>query len=254
VTSTGRPVVLITGAGTGVGRGMALAFAEAGFAVVVSAHHEETGQRVAAEIAHAGGAGVCVETDVTDPTAIRRAIDTATSTFGRLDAMVHNAVSARSNEPVDLESASMDLFAEHAAVSMRAAYHCALLAWPHLAESGGALLLLQSPAGIQGSERLSLYAVMKGFQRGFVKSLAREWGADGIRVNGLAPLAMTSALEAAFRNDATMEPRLTNMIPAGRFGDPKDDIGPPAVFLCSDAARYITGQTLVVSGGRFTAL
>jgi 3-oxoacyl-[acyl-carrier protein] reductase len=233
---------------------MALAFGEAGWNVAVTAHRGASGQAVADAICRAGGSAVGMETDVTDGAALAAAFVGTAARWGGIDAVVHNAISNRSNEPVALETAPTALWEEHAAVAVRAMYEVARLAHPHLAAVGGSLLVLQSPAGIQGSERLSLYAMAKGFQRGFVKSLAREWGASGIRVNGLAPLAMTDALEQAMRNDPTMHDRLTAVIPAGRFGDPCADIGPCAVWLCGDGARYVTGQTLVVSGGRFTAL
>ena len=92
----------------------------------------------------------------------------------------------------------------------------------------GSFVVLTSVDGIEGDEDLPLYSTVKAAQRGLVKSLAREWGPAGVRVNCLAPL--------------------------GRFGDPITDIGPAAAFLCRDEARYVTGQTLIVSGGRYTAL
>ena len=88
--------------------------------------------------------------------------------------------------------------------------------------------MLTSVEGLEGDEDLPLYSAVRAAQRGLVKSLAREWGPAGVRVNCLAPL--------------------------GRFGDPITDIGPAAAFLCRDEARYVTGQTLIVSGGRYTAL
>jgi 3-oxoacyl-[acyl-carrier protein] reductase len=96
--------------------------------------------------------------------------------------------------------------------------------------------------------------MVKGAQRGFVKALAREWGPLGARVNCLAPLAMTPALERAMAADPTMHARIAPLVPVGRFGDPADDIGPAAAFLVSDESRYVTGQTLLVNGGRYTAL
>lgn len=254
MTDLAGNVAVVTGAGSGVGRGIALALGRAGAAVVVAAHRPESGDLVVAEVEARGGRAVCVPTDVTDEGDLRRAVTAAVSTFGRLDALVHNAVSGRSSQPVDLEHARLDLWEEHASVSIRALLYGSQAAYPHLKEGGGSMLVLTSPAGIQGSAGLAFYAATKGAQRGFVKSLAREWGPDGIRVNGLAPLAVTPALDDAFRRDPAMEPRLRAVIPTGRVGDPEHDIGPAAVFLCSDAARYVTGQTLVVSGGRFTAL
>lgn len=247
-------VAVITGAGSGVGRGMALAFARAGAAVVVAAHHGPAGEAVASEIVSAGGRGLGVACDVTRVADLRVAVAVAVDAFGYVDTFVHNAVSARSSEPVELEDASIELWQEHAAVSIRALLYGSQAVHPQLRDHAGSMLVLTSPAGIQGSDRLSFYAAVKGAQRGFVKSLAREWGPEGIRVNGLAPLAVTPALDDAFRHDPQMEDRLRSVIPSGRLGDPESDIGPAAAFLCSDSARYITGQTLVVSGGRFTAL
>jgi 3-oxoacyl-[acyl-carrier protein] reductase len=155
---------------------------------------------------------------------------------------------------VDLEHATPELWREHADVSLTGSFTIARAAYPHLRDSKGALLLLTSPAGMRGSANLSFYAGVKGAQRGFVKALAREWGPDGIRVNGLAPLAVTPALAAAFEADPTMESRITEKVPMGRVGDPETDLGLPAVFLCGDASRYITGQTVIANGGRDTFL
>ena len=99
-----------------------------------------------------------------------------------------------------------------------------------------------------------LYGVVKGALRGFAKSLAREWAPLGHTVTAVSPLAATEALDQAFINDPTLRDRLTAKVPLGWFGDPLEDIAPPVLFLLSDAARYVTGQTLVVDGGRFMNL
>jgi NAD(P)-dependent dehydrogenase (short-subunit alcohol dehydrogenase family) len=248
-------VVLVTGAAAGVGRGVALAAAAAGATVGLGVRRPEGGQAVADEIAALGGPPASVlRGDVTDPAQVQSSIDDLVAAHGRLDAVVHNATSNRSSEPVDLETAGLDLWEEHASVALTAAHRLAVVAHPHLKATGGAYLLMVSPAGIDASGPLGFYSMVKAGQRGFVKALAREWGPDGIRVNGLAPLAVTPALENRFEVDPSMHGRLRALIPLGWFGDPAADIGPPAVFLCSDAARYVTGQTLVVSGGRFTGL
>jgi NAD(P)-dependent dehydrogenase (short-subunit alcohol dehydrogenase family) len=246
-------IALVTGAGRGVGRGICLALAAAGTSVVVAAHHLPDGEEVAAAIEARGGRAVAVACDVTRRSDVEAAVAAAAG-LGGLDALIHNAVSSRSNEPVQLETAPPELWEEHASVSIGALLSLAQVAHPLLATRRGAVVVLQSPAGIQGSADRSLYAMVKGAQRGFVKSLAREWGPDGIRVNGVAPLAVSPALEAAFDRDPAMERRLASVIPLGWFGDPEADIGPAVAFLCGDDARYVTGQTLVVSGGRFTAL
>lgn len=250
---TGR-TVLVTGAAAGVGRGIALALGAAGASVVVTARREAAAAEVADAITSAGGAAAAEVCDVTSEAAVEAAPAAAVRRFGRLDAVVHNATSRRSSEPVDLEHAPVELWNEHAAVASVASYTIARAAHGYLRETAGSYVLLTSPAGMQGSANLAFYAAAKGAQRGFVKSLAREWGPDGIRVNALAPLAVTPALDNAMRLDPALEGRVTALIPMGRIGDPVADIGPCAVFLCGSASGYVTGQTLVVSGGRMTAL
>ena len=249
--------VLITGSARGIGRGLVAAFASAGWDVAVTARRREDAEVVARALQATGANAIAAGCDVTEPSAVdaavAAAVDAAIDAFGGLDAVVHNAVSERSSQPVDLEHAAPALWDEHASVALRGAWRCARAAFEPLREQEGALLVLTSPAGISGSANLSLYAAVKGGQQAFVRSLAREWGPEGVRVNGLAPLAHTPALDDAFRTDPDLHGRVTASIPLQRVGDPEHDIGPPAVFLCSDAARYITGQTLVVNGGRLTS-
>jgi 3-oxoacyl-[acyl-carrier protein] reductase len=244
--------VLVTGASRGVGRGLALAFARAGWEVVVTARTKADAESVANEVEATGAAAIGLACDVTVPGAVEAAVAEALAAFGGLDAFVHNAAFTASSEPVDLEHARLELWEQHAAVSLRATWRCARAAFEPLRERSGALVVLTSPAGIEGSAERSFYAAVKGGQLAFVRSLAREWAPAGVRVNGLAPLAMTPALERAFQRDPALEDRLNAIVPMGRLGDPEDDIGPAALFLCGEGARYVTGQNLVVSGGRFT--
>jgi 3-oxoacyl-[acyl-carrier protein] reductase len=101
---------------------------------------------------------------------------------------------------------------------------------------------------------LPAYAAVKGAMRGFAKSLAVEWGPLGIGVTVLSPLALTPALENAYKENPELEPRLRKLVPLGRVGDPLTDIAPVITFLVGDASRYVTGQTIIVDGGRFTTL
>jgi len=246
--------ILVTGAGGGVGRGIAVACARAGAAVVIAARRAVTGDRVAREIAAFGGAAQSVECDVTRRRDVESAVGAAVERFGGLDAMVHNATSGRSPEVCELETASAELWEEHCSVSLRGSYYSAQAALPELRARRGRLLLLTSPAGMEGSANLPLYGMVKAAQRAFVKSLAREWGRFGINVNALSPLAATPALVRAFAEDPALEARLSARIPLGRVGDPERDIGAAAVLLLGEGARYVTGQTWVVDGGRFTGL
>jgi len=107
---------------------------------------------------------------------------------------------------------------------------------------------------MEGSASLPVYAMVKAAQRTLAKGLAAEWGADGIRVNCIAPVALTPAMERAYGENPVLHERLLERTPLGRIGDPLDDVGPVAVFLASEMARFITGQTLCVDGGGFLGL
>jgi 3-oxoacyl-[acyl-carrier protein] reductase len=248
-------VALVTGAGQGVGRGIALALAAAGAAVVVAARRAETGEPVAAEVRGRGVDGVCIETDVSRRSDVEAAVAAAVERLGRLDIVVHNAFSGRASTPHRLADVDVELWDEFSRTAMWASLFCAQAALPHLAGTGrGRLLLLTSPAGIEGSAAVPLYSAVKGAQRAFAKSLAREWGPLGITVNCIAPLAVSPALERALVENPALRPRLEARTPLGRLGDPELDIGSVAVFLAGDGGGYVTGQTIVCNGGSFTGL
>lgn len=245
---------IVTGAGQGVGRGIALALAEAGYAVVVAARRAETGEPVAAEVRARGVPGLCLETDVTDPAAVQATVERTVDELGGLDVVVHNALRAPS--PHRMESVGLDEWDELSRTAVWGSFFCARSAHPHLktSEEGGRLVLVTSPAGVEASAGLPLYGPVKAAQRAMIKSLAREWGPDAITVNGIAPVAVTPALEKAFAENPDLRPRIEARTPLRRLGDPELDIGGVVVFLSSRAAGYVTGQTIVCDGGSFTGL
>jgi 3-oxoacyl-[acyl-carrier protein] reductase len=242
-------VVIVTGASGGVGRGIAIACGESGWKVWIAARREAQGRAVASEIDAAGGHGRFVPCDVADRGSVDAAVATAVERDGRLDGFVHNATSGLSPTPVPLGEVPVADLRDHVAVSVRGSYLGARAAYPHLVESGGSLLLLTSEAGFEGKERLSAYASVKAAQRGMVRALAREWGPRGVRVNAIAPLAGSPALDAAMAKDPAIAPRIFGRNPLGRVGDAVEDIGSTARFLLSDEARYVTGHTIPVDGG-----
>jgi len=242
-------VALVTGASGGVGRGIALACAAASWRVWIAARRAQEGEAVAREVDSAGGAGRFVACDVADGDSVARAIAAVLARDGRLDALAHNATSALSPKPTSLRDVSLAEVQDHVAVSLRGAYSLARAAHAPLRDSRGAYLLLTSEAGFEGKARLPVYAAVKAAQRGFARALAREWGAHGIRVNCLAPLAASPALERAFALDPAMQTRVLGRLPLGALGDPLADVGAAARFLLSDDARYVTGHTLMADGG-----
>jgi 3-oxoacyl-[acyl-carrier protein] reductase len=252
VRSLDDRTVLVTGGCSGVGRGLSSALASSGANVVVACR--DGGSAAVAELQEGGGSAIGVVCDVTRRNDVAAAVGAAVERFGALHAVVHNATSDRSGEPTVLETVSAEVFDDHIGVALDGARWCALEAFPHLVATSGSLLVLTSPAGIEGNATIPLYGAVKAAQRGLVKSLAREWGPHGVTVNCLAPLAMTPAMERAFASTPGLEERVHRRVPLGWLGDPADDIGPAAVFLVSGAARYVTGQTLAVNGGSFTSL
>jgi 3-oxoacyl-[acyl-carrier protein] reductase len=240
---------VVTGAGSGLGRGIALACAAEGMHVIVASPRDNGAATVAAIEEH-GGSATWVPCDVT----VRADVEAAVAAAPELHAFVHNAASRRSSESARLEDVDDACWDDHARVSLRGAYYAAQTAFPKLHATHGCFVLLTSAAGIEASPTRPVYSVVKGALRGLGKSLAREWGPAGVRVAMVSPLARTDALVEAMRVDPTLEARLTSRIPLQRFGDPTDDVGRVVAFLCSESAGYITGQTVVVDGGRFMGL
>jgi NAD(P)-dependent dehydrogenase (short-subunit alcohol dehydrogenase family) len=249
---TGR-VVLVTGGGDGLGRGLCLSAAAHGATVVVAAPGDNAATTVA-QIVERGGIASWQRCDVTNREQIAACIAATVSAYGGLHAVVHNATSRHSSRPTRLEDVTSEEWDDHVAVSLRGAYLLAHHAFAHLRASRGRLVLMTSPAGMEGSTTLPAYGAVKGALRGFAKSLALEWGPHQISVACVSPLATGPALTRAYEQNPELEARLTNHVPVGRVGDPERDIGPVVSFLIGPDAGYLTGQTLVVDGGRFTTL
>ncbi len=245
----GVPVIIVTGASGGVGRGIALACAKVGWTVWIAARREQEGSAVVKEIDQLGGQGRFVFCDSGDQASVQNAVDEVIAQDGGLHGVVHNATSGLSPQPTVLSEISMDDLQNHVAVSLRGSYLLAKAAYQHLCKTQGSLVLLTSEAGFEGKARLPAYAAVKAGQRGLARSLAREWGNNKVRVNAVAPLASTPAMERAFELDSAMEQRVMARNPLSYLGDSVEDIGSAVRFLLSEDSRYITGHTLMVDGG-----
>jgi NAD(P)-dependent dehydrogenase (short-subunit alcohol dehydrogenase family) len=240
--------VLVTGASEGIGRGIALAAGAAGAGVIVTALNDESAKTVAQEIRAAGGRALSSACDVTLRTDIEAAVGMAHSEYGRLDAIVHNANMTGARARTVQEIADED-WEPPLSVGLRPIFHSAHAALPALIETGGCMIVLTSQSGIDGTAILPAYSSVKGAQRALVKSLAREWGPLGVRVNAIAPSAMTPAQEAYLQREPHMRAYLIARSPLRRMGDAETDIGRAAAFLIGPESRFVSGQTLVVNGG-----
>jgi NAD(P)-dependent dehydrogenase (short-subunit alcohol dehydrogenase family) len=241
--------VLVTGAAQGIGRGIALAAAAAGAGVLVTALDYDDADKVAGEIVTRGHRGAAIACDVTKRSEVETAVAKAIAEFGKLDAFIHNATSAYSGHPTPLEEVTDEDWGDQVAVALRPIFFCAHVALPALRRTGGSLVVLSSSSGIEGTTAIPAYSAVKGAQRGLVKSLAREWGPLGVRVNALAPSAMTPAVAGFLERQPDMRAWMMTRASLRRLGDAENDIGPAINFLIGPDSAFVTGQTLLVSGG-----
>jgi 3-oxoacyl-[acyl-carrier protein] reductase len=246
---------LVTGAGGGIGRGIAQALAAAGGNVVIAARRASTGDETRALIEAEGGQALSVQADVSRRADVETAVAEAIRRYGGLDIVIHNASSGQSSLPTKCENITDEQWDEQAAIALDAAYYLAQSAFVHLRASTHArFVILTSAQALHGGSMNPIYAAVKSAQRGMVKALAREWGPHGITVNGIAPAAETDATKVHFERQPQLREQILATIPLRRLGDMRRDIGGAIVALCSDDMRFITGQVLPVDGGAYTAL
>ncbi len=237
-------VALVTGAGAGIGRGVARLFAGAGASVVVSDLKAETAQAVADEITNAGGKAVALACNVTVEDDLKASVDLAVSEFGGLSILVNNA-GGGGPKPFDMP---MDDFRWAYELNVFSLFRLTQLAAPHMeAAGGGAVLNISSMAGENKNQRMASYGSSKAAVNHLTRNVAFDLGAMGVRVNAIAPGAIkTDALASVLNDD--IEKAMRKHTPLGRLGEP-DDIAYAALFLCAPASAWISGQVLTVSGG-----
>lgn len=241
-------VAIVTGGGQGVGLGIARALASAGANIVITGRSKEKLQTAADVIAGNGAEVLAVVADGRQRSSVNEAVAATVERFGRLDIVVNNA---QSSEPgVLLENLSDEQIALTMESGLLATIYYMQAALPLLKQRGGSIINFGSREGVNGSKGFAIYASVKEGVRGLSRSAAREWGEYGIRVNVINPAALSpAAIEYLEAHPAEAEMYRAELS-LGRFGDPLEDIGPVAVFLASDDARYITGQTLNADGGQ----
>jgi NAD(P)-dependent dehydrogenase (short-subunit alcohol dehydrogenase family) len=238
-------VALVTGAGRGIGRAIALLFARNGARVAVADKDAAAAQSVVAELADPQHS-LAVQVDVTDRQQVQHMVDQTVERWKRLDVLVCNAAVSRAIPFMELEEAEWDLML---ATNLKSVYLCCKAAMNVMvpAERGN-IITIASVAGKRGGGIFGTthYAASKGGVIAFTRALAREAIAAGIRVNGICPGATETAMTAAM--DATQRRRALAQIPAGRFAQP-EEIAAAALFLASDAARYCVGELINIDGG-----
>lgn len=241
-------VAIVTGASRGIGRAIALGFAEAGADVALAARSEPDLETLAKEIDALGRRALPVATDVTKREDLETLIARTTSELGRLDVLVNNAGGTRFMAPLlTLRESGWD---KSLALNLTSVFHATqLAAQAMVASGGGSIIQVASVAGVMGTPTLSFYSAAKGGVRLFTQSVAKELAQSGVRVNTLAPGWIETDLNAILRQDESTSREVAKTIPMGRWGRPDEIVG-AAIFLASDASSFVTGATLVIDGGQ----
>jgi NAD(P)-dependent dehydrogenase (short-subunit alcohol dehydrogenase family) len=243
-------VCIVTGAGQGVGRGIALAFAREGATVAVVEFNEQSGQQVAAEVEGLGSKSLFVHCDVADRASVDAAVAAVVETFGGIDVLVNNAQRAPAG-PTPLVEHTDEIVDLCFSTGFRGTLYFMQACYPHLKERTGKIVNFASAAGLEGQQGMAAYGASKEAIRALSKTAAREWGPDGINVNIVCPLAKSPGVVKLLEIAPEMERRMTKGNPIARIGDCEEDIAPVVVFLAGDESRYVTGQTLCADGGAF---
>jgi NAD(P)-dependent dehydrogenase (short-subunit alcohol dehydrogenase family) len=241
-------VAVVTGGSKGIGRRIGEVFAEAGASVVLAARGEEDLTQVAKEIEAAGGRAVPIVTDVSDPEAVKGLIDRAVAELGTIDILVNNAGSAPFLSTLDQIRESG--FEKYFRINFLGALYASKYAAPVLQRKEGSCVLnVASVAGYIASPGLTYYSTAKAAMINLTKTLALEWASSKVRVNAVAPGWVETEMNVEARQSPEFYNTMLSQIPLGRWGR-ADDVANAALFLCSDAASFITGTTLVIDGGQ----
>jgi NAD(P)-dependent dehydrogenase (short-subunit alcohol dehydrogenase family) len=241
-------VAIVTGAGSGIGRSSAVRFAAEGAAVLVVDVRGDRAKKVADLVGSAGGVAMPCETDVGDAAQVEAMVSTALGKLGGLDVVFNNAALSLPGTAVDLLPETWDLMWK---TNVSSLFHTAKHAIPYMAEhGGGSIVATASVSGLFPDTNAVGYATTKAAVFGLVKALAVDHARQGIRVNCLCPgVTATPPMLAALGGDTgPLHDALVESQPVGRLGRP-DELAAVAVWLASDEASYVTGQTIIADGG-----
>lgn len=244
-------VALVTGGTSGIGKATAIALGVAGAKVVFSGRREEEGENTANSMRQSGAECLFVRSDVSSESDIKALIQKTVESYGRIDCAFNNAGIESSPKP--LHEQSIEHFDNLMATNVRGLFLCMKYEIQQmLTQSSGVIINNSSAAGIIGFAGVSPYSASKHAVMGLTRSAALDYAKQSIRINAVNPGLIATEMTDRFSDkDPALEQQLASIVPIGRLGQ-AEEIAATVVFLCSDAASYITGQSIVIDGG-FTA-
>ena len=243
---TGK-VAIVTGSSRGIGRAIVEGLAGAGAAVTVTARNGEMAQSVARAISGTGGTSLAVPADVSKPADVDRLVQTSLDRYGQIDILVNNAGISPFYKKAELVSETE--WDQVLAVNLKGAFLCAQAAGRvMMSQKSGRILNISSVGGRVALPNLAVYCAAKGGLEQLTRVLAAEWARHNILVNSIAPGFVETDLTAGLRENSKLRDGIIGQTPLGRLGMPEEIVG-AAIYLASDAASYVTGQTLFVDGG-----
>jgi len=242
-------VALVTGAASGIGLATAKAFAQSGASVALADWNEKAVRSAAEELAGQGHKTLAIRCDVADDAQVEAMVDQTVAAFGRLDAAYNNA--GVQNELAETADQTREDFDRVVGINLRGVWSCMKFELRQMRKQGsGTIVNCSSLGGLVGSPERGIYHAAKHGVLGFTKSAALEYAARGIRINAICPgliqTPMSDQMVAAGQGEALKE--MEKSIPMGRVGRP-EEIANAVLWLCSDAASYVTGQSISVDGG-----
>jgi 3-oxoacyl-[acyl-carrier protein] reductase len=236
---------IVTGAGQGIGRAIALGLAREGAGVAIADVNEESANTVKKEVEAAGGTALAISADVSNEDSVAAMVETTLQEFRRVDILVNNAGIFPTSSVEEMSEADWDRVI---GTNLIGSFLCARAVVPKFLNQGsGRIISLTSGRAFQGAKNGAHYAASKAGIIGFSKSLALELALHGITVNVICPGITDTAQPRGHQTEEQIYAQ-AQRIPMGRIGQPEDLVG-PVIFLASDAAAFITGQTILVNGG-----